>query len=387
MKGLSLYVRPFCLVSIYKKIYYMKKLDKDSLVAEFDIRNYMSWLGSEADLSITSLVKQAKYNDVNLEQTPFVENMYDAGVFTFNQVFSNTLSLFPVVADIPYNPYETFDVTPMNDEIAGLYFDFSGGLLTGNFAFERTAYNILPKRYINGFSFQVNIHVDARTFGDINESNDGIFLYLGARSENKRLPLSGMSEDVNGNMIAFKFNDEGRIGYKYLNADGFIVEDYSHHSIKSHGWKLVTISYIPEGTILPHLAHCMPRRRGELCIYINGLPYLTIPNFEEPVFSDYSSEDNSTLGLPYAITLGGGSFGLRHVIEVTPEGDIIETGELGDAGIIGKHFGGNFHGGIQVLRIFDKHMLFDEVIERYNNEAVDYGLSKFEGGRIIKYER
>jgi hypothetical protein len=365
----------------------MKKLDTNSLVAEFDVRNNMSWVGLEDDLSLISLVKQTKYSEINLEGTPFGKNMYDAGVFTFNQVFTNALTLFPVVPDIAFNMYQTYDIVPTVCNDAGMYFDFKGGSLTGNFAFENSEYTMLPKRFLKGFTFNMSININDRTFGEINDTNDGIFLFLGARAEDVTLVENKMQEDINGNLIAFKFNDEGKIGYKYIDSDGLVSEGYSPYSIKSHGWKIITITYIPEGIVLPHLAHCIPRRKGELCIYVNGLPYLTIPDFEEPMFRDYTSGTESSLGLPYSITIGGGSFGLKHEVEINEGGDIIESTDFRDIGVIGKHFGGNFYGGIQVVRLFDKHMLFNEVIERYNEDAESYGLHKLEGGRIIKYER
>jgi hypothetical protein len=364
----------------------MKKLDKNSLIAEFDVRDGMSWLGVNDDLSLTSLVKQTIYSEVNLEGTPFGKNMYDAGVFTFNQVFTNSLTLFPVVPDLPFNTSETYDIIPTVCAQAGLYFDFQGGLLIGNFAFDKTAYNILPKRFLNGFTFEVSVYVNERTFGDINESNDGIFLFLGARAEDTSVPIENRAKDVNGNIIGFKFNDEGRVGYKYINDQGLIAEDYSKHSIKSHGWKIITITYMPEGVVQRNLSHCTPRRRGELCIYVNGLPYLTVSNFEEPMFRGYSSESDSSLGLPFSMSIGGGSFGLKHKVNLTESGDIQETTDFKDDGVIGNEFGGNFYGGIQVVRMYDTHMLFDEVVELYNKDAESYGLQKLKGGRVIRYE-
>jgi hypothetical protein len=363
----------------------MKKLNKDSLVAEFDIRQQMSWLGNSDDLSITSLVMQAKYNEVNLENTEYIENIQDSGVFTSLPIFEDRLTLFPVKPK-DANEVNPFEVIVSDCEVAGKYFEFKGGMLTGNFSFPNTSYNILPKRYLKGFAMQVNININEETFPKIENGSDGVFMFLGARAENKYLPIGDRDDDVNGNLIAFKFNHEGRIGYKYIDDQGFIAEGYSTYSIKSYGWKLVTITYIPEGVVQPHLAHCTPRRKGELCIYVNGLPYLTISDFEEPMFKDYDNGD-STIGLPYSISLGGGSIGLSHVVKREGNGEIIEGEVAQHISNISKYFGGKFFGGIQVARIFDKHMLFDEVIGRYNQEAENYGLHKMQGGRLIYYER
>lgn len=235
------------------------------------------------------------------------------------------------------------------------YFDAKGGYLQGFFKLKDYDYNIFPSRY-NGITIETLVY--------LNSDSQGIFFMMGARAEDKynsyfsgetkigitsgtttgiitsldnhldaftttqvlkkafinfedRFKTDFIEEpavdDINGNVIAFELTQDKRIAYKYIDKKGHVVSDTSPAVIKQTGFTIIDITYIPTSIILdPLLLECSVQRMGKLIVYVNGRAVWIIHEFPEFYFKPFNNDKEKQLGVPYSISWGGGSFGLKH---------------------------------------------------------------------------
>ncbi|MEI6297630.1 MAG: hypothetical protein WCO84_08420, partial [bacterium] len=262
-----------------------------------------------------------------------------------------------------FDPYYISGVTAGN---AGRYFELNGGYLQGFFKLQGYNYELLPGRYNNGITIETLIH--------LNTGSSGIFYMMGVRAEDKYNPnftgestlngvvsggtivdvtkISGVTTsennyldayqetlvnkkafidwgsrkrkeyfeappitNVTGNTIAFFMTADRRLGYKYIDNKGLIIQNISPSSISDNvtGWTLIAIAFTPDAIITdPALLECAPQRLGTLIFYINGRSVWTLKDFPEYFFKGLKNQREKQIGVPYSISWGGGSFGLRY---------------------------------------------------------------------------
>lgn len=121
------------------------------------------------------------------------------------------------------------------------------------------------------------------------------------------------------NALAFRITPDGNIGYRYLGTSGscidgkfeetlHVYEKYSEQSvIENDKYYLVTIKF-ENGE---HLT-CKPNRQtyGVLSIYVNGYLKLRDRNFPNIIPYKFDDLSSKQLGVPYNISIGGGTQGL-----------------------------------------------------------------------------
>lgn len=112
-------------------------------------------------------------------------------------------------------------------------------------------------------------------------------------------------------------------------------------------------------------------RKGKLKIYINGRLFYTINNFEEIIPRSLNTEKERQVGVPFNISWGGGSFGLRENLTFSgcPTGltntyiqdpECLPNSTLSGSSLsslttnimIEDHFGGTFEGAISQFRFY-----------------------------------
>lgn len=121
------------------------------------------------------------------------------------------------------------------------------------------------------------------------------------------------------NALAFRITPEGTIGYRYLASSGTcidrlfvedfkVVEEYTNEIIfTNNDYHLVTIKF-------ENADHhvCKPNKQtfGTLSIYVDG--FLKLRKYDFPNIIPYAFEDlaSKQLGVPYNISVGGGTQGL-----------------------------------------------------------------------------
>ena len=194
---------------------------------------------------------------------------------------------------------------------------------------------------------------------------------------------------INNNLIAFKFNKNKQIGYRKINTDFIIEEKYSDSEVNYSGWNHIIITFNPYDKDIQDNIHdecnIIPRE-GKLKIFVNGKLFLNIPNFLEPSFNALPTHKSKQIGLPYNISWGGGSFGLKNSFNFNQNNlDFpYEKNEDNNELTIENNFDGYFKGGFQKLRIYDKSLNLNEIKNNYIVESNYYNIPFNKGGRIIQ---
>lgn len=422
-----------------------------NLAVHIDLTNIKSW-NLNTGLTLISLTKwnQAKSDNLNLYD--FGLTGYDNGRLN-NMLtgitltsYDNKLKLYRVGENNAsgQTSYSGYTITPYTGTSVGNYFYLTGGYLQGFFKLHEYNYELFPPRYNNGITIE--------TIVELLPESQGIFFLMGTRAEDKYNPyfsgetaitgqttymdiygdtkykytFSGIttSEDnylegfnktqinkiafpepeymkvdvdddnvqldnVRNNVIAFEITEDGNIGYKYVDNDGIIIQNYSPNTITKIGWTIIDIVFTPYNLIPnynPETYNCYPRRLGSLMFYINGRKFWKVDNFLEWYCTPLINDREKQLGVPFNISWGGGSFGLEHSWHFSgnttnPLVQDIRKNEL----LIQKYFNNSYIGNIQKLRMYDvaftpQMVLHNTLIEiSYGN----YDIFVNKGGRLI----
>jgi hypothetical protein len=203
--------------------------------------------------------------------------------------------------------------------------------------------------------------------------------------------------DTYDNAIGFRIRDDGSIGYRLLTITGYcsgtttisgytVEEGYSPSGmVQSNVWTNIIIRYSMYDTYeYCDIEQNKPARLGRLSFYVNGKLKYFIDNFKEFIarrLNDYSIKQ---VGVPFNISLGGGSQGL---IE-TQTFDGRDTADLGLN--IEQNFAGSFIGDISQFKFNLCDLYFDDITNIYNSEVVRYtptiGLLSQENGYLLLQE-
>ena len=342
--------------------------------------------------------------------------------------------------------YSGYTVTPYTGTSVGNYFSLTGGYLQGFFKLEKYDYELFPSRYNQGITIETVLEVLPQSQGiffymgtraedkyspfytgetAIVATGTTIVFYGGNSSgetyqfsgittsegnylvsyDEKTVSLSAFSQpeyyeatvfeensqinNIGDNIIAFEITNEKKIRYYYVDANGLLIQNDSPNVI-STGWTIIDIVYEPYGQIEnydPSKSQCYPRRNGDLIFYVNGRIFWKLINFREFFFSGINNDKEKQLGVPYNISWGGGSFGLKHSWHFNnfDKNDIIQDPTKNNL-FIENYFNSSYIGNIQKLRIYDTGLHPNQILQNSIFEAdntPDYNINVSKGGRII----
>ena len=272
-------------------------------------------------------------------------------------------SMYPVGYNEVDNPVggETSGVTVTTDYLpitaitsggSGNYFELGGGYLQGFFKLDGFNYELFPARYNYGITIETLLYIYPDSYG--------IFYMMGARAEDKYNPYfsgetmtgttttgvttsfdnyldalephevvkSGFSmpeenmyetvyrevpplDNIKNNVIAFELTQDNRLAYKYINSDGLVITNSSPAVVTQTGFTMVTMVFTPDEVLDPEQLECADQRQGKLIFYVNGRAIWTIKEFPEFYFKAFANDKEKQEGVPYSISWGGGSFGLK----------------------------------------------------------------------------
>ena len=140
------------------------------------------------------------------------------------------------------------------------------------------------------------------------------------------------------------------------------------------------------------------KRKGLLKIYVNGFLFMVIEDFEEIIPHELNTEKEKQLGVPYNISFGGGTQGLRESLIFSGcsglTGPYIQDPELmsneslenvDDPSIVSinskmvmePNFGGTFMGGISQFRMYAKSLTSPEIQHNFRILKDRYNLFDF----------
>ena len=190
--------------------------------------------------------------------------------------------------------------------------------------------------------------------------------------------------DVFDNALGFRITDDGRIGYRLLSFTGHcemnsfgeevyvsgitVEEGYSEAGmVNPDVWSYVVIKFATDYKDDCDLEIAKPRK-GRLMFYINGKLKYIVDEFDEFVARRLNEFKDKQVGVPFNISLGGGSQGLI-------ETQTFDGRDPSDAGLyIEENFAGSFIGGISQFKFNICNLTYCDIQNNFMVDAVRYGL-------------
>lgn len=170
--------------------------------------------------------------------------------------------------------------------------------------------------------------------------------------------------DVYDNALGFRIRDDGSIGYRYLTSEKICEGDKTITKVKMvEGytipglvpdliWTNIQLKWKP----FTKLDECDPKqRKGKLMVYVDCFLKHTFNDFPEFIGRRLNDLKEKQVGVPYNISLGGGTQGLLESITL----DGLDPNDTNL--IIEKNFAGTFIGDIKNFKIFNDSLNWCEI--------------------------
>lgn len=339
-------------------------LTNKGLILNVDISNEYIW-DQNTDFSLSGVTKYDEGISDDITLVDYGLTMYDNGVASTMEDCYNLNSndkTFKLNRIGEKNStggtlYNNYDINYNLDPNIGSYFDLNGGYLQGFFKLDGYNYEILPPRYNDGFTIE--------TLLNISGTSEGIFFYMGVRSEDKYNPyFSGETyveddeykgvltseknnlsayidktilnenfrdyekekylieknkndqiENLKNNVISFEITPNKTIKIKRIDLNGNLKQYESENTITTLGWNLLDVTFKPYTIINNYNKNkfnCYSNRKGELNVFVNGVLFWKLNDFDEFYFKPIKNHKEKQIGIPFNISWGGGSLGLKN---------------------------------------------------------------------------
>ena len=188
--------------------------------------------------------------------------------------------------------------------------------------------------------------------------------------------------DIIDNNLGFRIKDDGSIGYRKIvytancrdcciaitgtAVSGISIEEQYSISgmVQDNKWTNIAIVFkryceydCVENEKYPPFPDC---KKGKLMIFVDGYLKLSINDFDEVLFKDFDESKYKVEGVPYNISIGGGTQGL--IETQTFNGPDPEDKNL----LLEQYFAGSFIGSIQEFRLYDVPLDITKIRCNYN---------------------
>jgi len=286
-----------------------------------------------------------------------------------------SLSLFRIGEYTPNGvDYSNYAMSGVTDQTIGNYFTLDGGYLQGFFKLDGYSYEVLPSRYGSGVTLETLIYLDQDTKGilfflgtrsedkynsfyegEVNRIStevettvpngvlgqthtkvETVITYSGVTTsegnylnsikyvDQQKKAIRNLDEptesveifeeknSINDNAVAIGIDVQKRLFYRYVNENGITRELTTTKILTTTGWTTVTFTYTPNVLLEEDDPKCSERRIGTISFYINGRLFESIDNINEFYFTAISNTRDKQIGVPYNISWGGGSEGLKN---------------------------------------------------------------------------
>ena len=135
---------------------------------------------------------------------------------------------------------------------------------------------------------------------------------------------------------------------------------------------------------------------GDLVFYVNGKRFMKIENFEEIIPRELDEVKEKQVGVPFNISWGGGSFGLRESLTFSgcsgatgpyiQDPEVMSQNTLSGTSLSGlttpilieQNFGGTFMGGISEFRMYIEPLVSSQIQHNYRILKDKYDLFNFD---------
>ena len=178
-------------------------------------------------------------------------------------------------------------------------------------------------------------------------------------------------KSVMGNSFALQYNPDGSISYKYLVKDcdseeGYSVISESTYSglVKDNEWTTVNVKFAILNGYLDNCGVPVGQRKMKIYIYINGYLKLVSKELPEFNFRELDTVKEKQEGVPFNISVGGGTQGLCDSVWV----DYNKAFEK--ILPIERNFAGTFIGDIKSFKFYDCPLEYAEIKNNYLYEKL-----------------
>lgn len=179
-------------------------------------------------------------------------------------------------------------------------------------------------------------------------------------------------KDIYRNALAFQIKDDGTLGYKYLVRDceaeveNYKIEtEFTKDSIIENGkWYDINIKVIPTKRKVASNEKCVGQNSAndemQIYFYVNGK--LVLISKRLPIINLRALDDlyEKQEGVPFNISLGGGTQGLGEVIYL----NYMKNPEF--VLPLEKEFAGSFIGWLKTFRFYNCPLNYNEIVKNYN---------------------
>ena len=208
--------------------------------------------------------------------------------------------------------------------------------------------------------------------------------------------LTGQSKDysimndVKDNAFALKVNEDGSIGYKYLIKDcdsesGYSVkyENSFPGIVENDKWSTINVMFkILDGGV-DKCGNSLGNRKMKIFIYVNGYLKLVSQELPEFRFRELNEYFDKQEGVPFNISLGGGTQGLAESMWTDnykhPYCRVLPVEE---------NFGGTFIGDIRSFKFYDCQLQYNEIKNNalFENDIIE-GCENGEENTVSRAEK
>lgn len=130
--------------------------------------------------------------------------------------------------------------------------------------------------------------------------------------------MESCCDAIINNNLGFRITEDGKIGFRYITTTGFCgdtsdhteqittIEHYSLPNVISFNtWQKITLKFEP------YIKNqCEQNRLGEMSIYVDGYRKVVIKNVPEIIPYELKTDRSKQVGVPFTISVGGGTQGL-----------------------------------------------------------------------------
>lgn len=233
---------------------------------------------------------------------------------------------------------------------------------------------------------------------DLTEYINSMYPYTGvteSRNEGVKWDLVNRITGITNNAFGIKLTRDGRLGYRkvvgHVCEYGYdipkIEERYSKFPIyrgsSESDWVNISVVYTGPSlteqlagtgcTITPD------NDFGTLDFYVQGKNVLSVSEFDNPFYEGLDIDRSLQIGVPYTISLGGGSQGLFENLSVD---DIPDANDY--RLLVERWFNGSFDGGISTFNMYNRPLGLDEIRFNFNKTKSRYGVTDGFGGRVYR---
>lgn len=185
---------------------------------------------------------------------------------------------------------------------------------------------------------------------------------------NNTKPFCHIDEDIKNNVFALKLNDDGSIGYRYVAEDcdsetkWNVLEEYSFPNIVTKDkWNVIAVKFKILNGVTDNCGIPLGKRKMKIYIYVNGYLKFVSKELTEFNFKELKETANKQEGVPFNISIGGGSQGLSEMVW-TAYCDIFNK-----VLPIEKYFAGTFIGDFRSFKFYGCPLQYNDLKNNYIN--------------------